>query len=254
MKILFLDLASNASSLLGTSSQTPNQGACIACVSEKKTESIRFIDHRIGDAGIMPVIDEVLKEAGWTDHDLTHVACVTGPGGFTSLRMAVTLANTYSDQLGIAMAGINLSDLYKSRAFVPPASPPNPLSFSHHTPTRRGGTAVLQNILPSKAPFLLAGDRGRIWMHSTKKTQLFVRSFGSTQWPEPTLISVEDLVSQLPEDISIIGEILPEHREAIAAKHPVYPEIAPIAEILPAFLADLPYTTEALTPWYGRGW
>ncbi len=209
MNILFLDLASN--------SHTPNQGACIACVSEKKTESIRFIDHRIGDAGLMPLLDEVLQEAGWTDHDLTHIACVTGPGGFTSLRMAVTLANTYSDQLQIPISAVHLSDLYKQR-------------------------------------LALNNQQSAIWLHSTKKTQLFVRSVTGDQWPEPTLINLEDLIAQLPENASIIGEVLPEHREAIAGKAPEYPSIAAIPEILPAFLATLSYNREALTPWYGRGW
>jgi tRNA threonylcarbamoyl adenosine modification protein YeaZ len=208
MKILFLDLASN--------SQTPNQGACIACVSDKKTESIRFIDHRLGDDSLMPFLDEVMKEAGWTDRDLTHIACVTGPGGFTSLRMAVTLANAYSDQLQIPIAGIHLSDLYKER-----------LAVSHER---------------------------LVWLHSTKKTQLFARSFHGDLWKEPTLVSVVDLVAQLPDGASITGEILPEHREAVSVKHPVYPVPAAIPEILPAFLADLPYTQSALTPWYGRGW
>jgi tRNA threonylcarbamoyl adenosine modification protein YeaZ len=210
MNILFLDLASNSS--------TPEQGACIACVSDKKTESILFADHRMPDDQLMPTLESALKQANWSDGDLTHIACVTGPGGFTSLRVAVTLANTYSDQLQIPMAGVHLSDLYWARIR---ASEP---------------------------------DAPTIWMHSTKKTQLFVRSFNGDQWPEPTLISVEDLVTQLPEGSSIIGEILPEQREAISPRNPEYPAILPIAEILPAFLANLPYTTAALTPWYGRGW
>lgn len=205
MKILFLDLASN--------SALENEGACIACVSDQKTEVIRFVDHRIGDSGVMPLLDEVLNEAGWTDQDLTHIACIAGPGGFTSLRLAVTLANTYGDQLQIPMVGINLSDLYRARMH----------------------------------------DDG-IWLHSTKKTQLFIRSFGFDQWSEPTLISVEDLAQQLPEGSSIVGEILPEHREAIAAKNPAYPTIKPIAEVLPNFLSTLRYEQTPLAPWYGRGW
>jgi len=216
MHILFLDLASNSGTL--------NEGACIACVSDNKTESITFTDHRLPDNQLIPALNEVLAQAGWNNKDITHIACVTGPGGFTSLRVAVTLANTYGDQLGIPMVGVNLSDLYAARTPVSPC----------------GGKGL--------------GDRGRLWLHSTKKTQLFIRSFDSDQWPEPTLIKLEDLVTQLPENAQIIGEILPEHREVIAGKHPSYPAIRPIVDILPDFLVHLPYTAEALTAWYGRGW
>lgn len=224
MKILFLNLASN--------SALPNEGACIACVSEQKTEAIRFIDNRIGDAGIMPLLGEVLAEATWDDRDLTHIACVTGPGGFTSLRLAVTLANTYSDQLQIPIAGLKLPDLYRTRA----------TSYEDDK---------LRDTRSSKLE-----ARSFIWLHSTKKTQLFIQGFGdaSTLWPEPMLIALEDLMTQLPQNISIVGEILPEHREAIAGKNPQYPEIASVADTLPRLLNDLPYTQKSLEPWYGRGW
>ena len=220
MRILFLDLASN--------SQTLGQGACIACVSDGKTESIRFIDHRIGDDGLMPMIDTVMKEAGWADRDLTHIACVRGPGGFTSLRMAVTLANTYADQLQIPVAGIHLSDLYREGLAV----------SGQHT----GGANRLSLTAPS------------VWLHSTKKTQVFARSFGGGPWPEPTLLSIDELLVQMPEGASVIGEILPEHRQAISSMHPVYPDIRSIPDILPAFLVKLAYSDSSLVPWYGRGW
>lgn len=224
MKILFLNLASN--------STLPHEGACIACVLEGKTEAIRFVDNRIGDAGIMPLLGEVLGEAGWGDRDLTHIACVTGPGGFTSLRLAVTLANTYSDQLQISIAGVKLSEVFKLRV----------TSYE----LREKGTLESRDL----------HSRNFVWLHSTKKTQLFIQGFGdaSTLWPEPILIALEDLVTQLPQNVSIVGEILPEHREAIACKNPQYPEIASVADTLPILLKDLPYAQKPLEPWYGRGW
>jgi tRNA A37 threonylcarbamoyladenosine modification protein TsaB len=244
MKILFLDLASNSAS--------DSEGACIACVecealaehetlseaersrrvSASKTQSIVFADHRVPDDQLLPTVERALTQANWTDRDLTHIACVTGPGGFTSLRVAVTLANTFADQLALPVVGVHLSDLYESRV------------TSHEL--RENKTLETRDLC----------SRNFVWLHSTKKTHLFICGFGEHAflWPDPVLISVEDLAAQLPEGSSIIGEILPEHREAIAGKHPEYPVIAPIPEILPAFLANLPYTQSALTPWYGRGW
>lgn len=211
MKVLFLDLASH--------SDAPDAGACIACVTDAKTEVIRFVDHRIGDDGLMKLLAEVLQEAQWTEKDLTHIACVTGPGGFTSQRVAVTLANVYSNLLHIPIAGIHLSDLWHQRV------------------------DSIKN-------------RSCMWLHSTKKIALFVRGFGdyAEQWPESALITLEDLVVQLPERATLIGEILPEHCAAIAEKQPEFVPLKPIADVLPSFLSNLMYSEKQLTPWYGRGW
>lgn len=211
MKILCIDLASHSSQ--------PGEGACVACVSGEKTEAICFIDHRIGDNGIMPVINDVMKEAGWNNKDLTNIACVTGPGGFTSLRMAVTLANVYGDQLNIPLAGVHLCDLYEAR---------NPKS-------------EIRNV---------------VWLHSTRKTQMFARGFGeyASIWEEPTLVSLEDLEQKLPNEVVITGELIPEHREALVSKNVTYAPVLPIAEALPGFLSTLDYHSSPLVPWYGRGW
>lgn len=219
MKILFLDLASNSIS--------PNEGACVACVTDKETVAIKFVDHRIGDDGIVPLITSVMDESGWTQKELTHIACVNGPGGFTSLRMAVALANVYADQLRLPVAAVHLSDLWAAR-----------ISSDKEATS---GQRLVANGYPLPA----------IWLHSTKKTQLFIRG---GDWQEATLISLEDLAMQLPEGAHVTGEILAEHRAAIAVKNPVFIDAQPIAEILPAFLSSHSYTEGSITPWYGRGW
>lgn len=227
MKTLFLDLASHASSAA--------DGACIACVSNDETVSLRFIHNRIGDSGILPVLEEVVTEAAWTPNDLTNIACVTGPGGFTSLRMAVTLANTYADQLRVPVAGVHLSDLYGARVALQAAS-----------------------CKPPEAD--LEADRLKpesfVWLHSTKKTHVFIRGFGqfAAQWKEPTLISVEELVASLPEQALLTGEVIPEHRAALEVKQVQYLPVATLANTLPSFLVAQQYTSNILVPWYGRGW
>lgn len=221
VRTLFLDLASN--------STLPDEGACIACVTEKETVAIEFVDHRIGDDGILPLIEKVMEQAGWTHKDLTNIACVNGPGGFTSLRMAVALANTFADQLKLPMAGVHLSDLWNARI----SKDDKRLEVSDKQ--------LAANSYPLTA----------IWLHSTKKTQLFIRG---GQWNEPTLISLEDLVAQLPEGAHVTGEILPEHRQAIAVKNPVFIESRKIVDTLPRFLSSLEYQDSSITPWYGRGW
>lgn len=210
MRTLFLDLASHASS--------PGEGACIACVGEEKTASIRFADHRIGDDGLLPLLDDVLREAGWTEKDIARIACVTGPGGFTSLRMGVTLANVLADQLRIPLAGVHLSEVYAARA-----------------DDRRSPPASF------------------IWLHATKKKELFVRGFGDYMplWPEPVLIPLDDLVAAYPRNAPYVGEVLPDQ---LAALQPSPLPLAPLADALPAILQRCTYADQPIAPWYGRGW
>lgn len=213
MRLLFLDLASHSSA--------PDAGACIACVTEEKTAAIRFVDHRIGDDALLPLLDETLRDAGWKDADLTHIACVTGPGGFTSLRMAVTLANVLADQLRIPLAGVHLSDLYAAR---------------------------IEPLATSQSP-----ETSFIWIHATKKQELFVRGFDTYAglWPEATLVSLDDLVATFPQNTPFAGELLPEQRARLV---PADAPLSPLADTLPGVARHLSYADAPLTPWYGRGW
>jgi len=127
----------------------------IGCITDAVVTS-EDVSNRINDGELIPIVKGVLEEAGWKLSDLTHIVCVVGPGGFTSLRVAVTFANVLADQLEIPSAGVHLSEIYAAR-----------------------GVGV--------------GGRGWesvYWMHSTKKDQLFVRG---GKWDEPTLISLNDI-------------------------------------------------------------
>ena len=207
MHTLFLDLASH--------------NGFLAAVTADAVVASHAVDHRIGDHELIPLIETVLSEAGWTYADLTHVACVTGPGGFTSLRVAVTCANVLADQLRIPSAGVHLSELYRERSAV-------------------------------------SDQRSDVyWLHSTKKDQLFVRG---GQWKEPSLVVLADFLQSCPKKLSWCGELIDEHRKAIAdvadmvslSNHES--PLRNIEEILPAFLAGLHYERKPLEPWYGRGW
>ena len=229
MRTLFLDLASH--------SDVPSQGASSACVDTNETRSIRFVDHRMSDDQLMPLIKGVVQEAGWTYKDLTHIAVVKGPGGFTSLRMAVTLANVFADQLQIPSVGVHLSDVYEARV-------------NYELRSKNYGAAEMHN-----SQFLIPNSF--LWFHSTKKTELFIRTFGleDSPWIEPVLISIDDLLAttyNLPPSWS--GELIPAHREALASKNLEPAPLASLEDALPAFLSAQTYDKELVLPWYGRGW
>ncbi len=220
MKALFLNLASNNSSV--------DAEACFALVSDDKTIVCTPVDHRIGDSGIIPLLEASLAKAGWTYKDLTHIACIVGPGGFTSLRMAVSLANVLADQLQITAAGIHLSDLYQARV-----------------PVKTSASDVF-----TRMPL--------IWFHSTKKTEVFVRTFGieNSPWTEPTLVPIDSLKDEHPllKNAVWSGELIPEHQTILTLQNLMPASLTSLADILPSFLSSQTYGTALLQPWYGRGW
>lgn len=204
MRTLFIDLASSKK--------------MFALVTDKKTLCSAEIDDRTGEELLLSVIGSLLKKAGWKFDDLTHIAAVTGPGGFMSLRVAVSLANALSWSLKIPIAGIHLSDLRASRLLNP-----NPDSF--------------------------------LWLHSTKKNLIFVRGFGefAKTWPEPVCITIDEFKakSRKLQASSYVGELIEEHKKVLKQLKMLDP-ILPVEKVLPKLLAGCAWKNEILSPWYGR--
>lgn len=206
MRTLYIDLASH--------------DGLLACMTGEAVAAAVPVNHRIDDAALMPLVEGILVNAGWSYRDLTQIACVIGPGGFTSLRVAVALANAVSHELGIPSCGIHLSDLYESR---------------------------IQNDESQKA----------LWVHSTKKHELFIRGFGDTQkkFPESACITTDELVRAVRErPLQWMGELIPEHRKIVDESGAKEAPLRPLEETLPEFLKQPNYQKQILTPWYGRNW
>src|SRR3989338_1305825 len=143
-------------------------------------------------------------------------------GGFTSLRVAVSFINTLSWALKIPSCGIHVSTLYAARA---------PITYT-----------------VSPIPY--------IWLHSTKKHELFVRGFGdfAAKWPEPILMTIDEALTMIPKDTIWCGELIAEHQDAFRRLLSLPCSLQPTLAILPQFLAHQPYSSQILEPWYGRGW
>ena len=54
--------------------------------------------------------DELLREAGVEEADITHLAVGTGPGSFTGIRIGLAAARGLSFSLGIPVAGVSTLD------------------------------------------------------------------------------------------------------------------------------------------------
>jgi len=220
MNCLFLDPASNIGAL--------------SCVTEGKAVVFAEMDKRITDSQIVPLVEKTMKDAGWAHKDLTHIACVTGPGGFTSLRTGIAFVNVLQDQLNLPVAGIHLSDLYAARLEI------RDMGYEYE----KDGESRVSRL----------ASQNFIWLHSTRIDQCFVRGFGTyaEQWNDPTLIDIAELVSVIPDGALWTGELIPQHREKLPNIVPI--EIKPLADILPGYLATLAFEKKPLLPWYGRTW
>jgi tRNA threonylcarbamoyl adenosine modification protein YeaZ len=196
-----MDLASHAS--------------CLACVEDSTVRSFLAIDGRVDDQSLPDQLKDVWNKAGWKPTDIERIACVTGPGGFTSLRVAVTAANVLADQLHVPIAGVHLSELFAARANVP-----------------------------------------MLWVHSTRKTHVFVRVFGMSHpsWDEPTLVELDELATFAEARPAFCGDLLPEHAAILIQEGCAPVELAPVEKILPEFVNGLVFGKGQILPWYGRGY
>jgi hypothetical protein len=215
VQCLFLDLASHA--------------GLLACVTDDTVQVSVDVDRRLGDLELVPLAEGLLQRAGWVWKDLTHIACVVGPGGFMSLRVEVAFANTVADQLQIPSVGIHGSDLFAAR-LLPPV---------HPSPGMGEGTGVRA-----------------LWLHSTKKLELFVRGFGelSQQWPDAKHLTLEEFQSSVgdPPQAYWMGELIPEHHAIVDAIGMSPLPLRPLLDVLPALLASALFEQKLLLPWYGR--
>ena len=59
---------------------------------------------------ILPLIEQALAEAGWTQRGLDRIAVGVGPGSFTGLRVGIALAQGISEGLEVPLIGVGSLD------------------------------------------------------------------------------------------------------------------------------------------------
>jgi tRNA threonylcarbamoyladenosine biosynthesis protein TsaB len=60
---------------------------------------------------LLPAVDALLKQVGWTPAEVQLVAVSIGPGSFTGLRVGVTAAKVFAYAVGAEVLGINTSEV-----------------------------------------------------------------------------------------------------------------------------------------------
>ncbi|OGJ68592.1 hypothetical protein A3J34_04315 [Candidatus Peribacteria bacterium RIFCSPLOWO2_02_FULL_51_10] len=216
MKVLFIDLAGSEKKF--------------ALVSEERTVAQTAVDDHTEER-LVEILKVLLEKQKMRFDDLTHILAVTGPGGFMSLRVGISLANALSWALKIPIAGVHSSDLWFYRT-----------------------EAAIGNWQLANSQKLIANSY--LWLHSTKKNLLFIRGFGelSKEWPDPTLISIDELVAKSQKLIAncYLGELIEEHKKILKTFKPLKP-LLPVVDILPSLLKNCIWQKKTLAPWYGRG-
>ena len=137
-------------------------------------------------AELLPTIDRLTREQGWTPADLTHVFVSVGPGSFTGLRVGVTLAKTLAFSTGAILVAV---------------------------PTAR----VLLANAPTDARevvIVLDAKRGQVF------TARFTRDSANVDWLEAEPARLDTPAAALASagrPVHLIGEGIPYHADAIAA-------------------------------------
>jgi len=96
--------------VLGIDTATVVAGTAV--VTEGKTIAERFVNNRLTHSqNLMPMIDQVLKDAGVTSKDLDGLAVSIGPGSFTGLRIGLATAKGLAQVLNLSLAGVSTLDV-----------------------------------------------------------------------------------------------------------------------------------------------
>jgi len=93
---------------------TAGDGVSLALGDGAKVWSVRR-KVKAADEALWPALDGLLKKARRTLADLRGVACMTGPGRFTAVRIGVTFADTLARARGIPVVGLTRFEAFGLR-------------------------------------------------------------------------------------------------------------------------------------------
>ena len=207
-----------------------SMGVCSAAVlrtgPSERTMVLREAEMLRGHAeALMPMVEEVLAEAGVAPRDLDTIAATQGPGSFTGVRIAIAAAR------GLALTG--RATLYGTDSLTVMA--------------RR----ALVEGFTTAAPFAIAVD--------ARRGMLYFGLFGpdGSRLGGPMLLSPEDAVARLPETLSVCagsgGALVVEAAAEVGrALTSILPALQPGALALAELAAEDNERTPILRPLYLR--
>lgn len=143
-------------------------------------------------AQVVAIIDRLTRSAGWGPKDLQHLYLSIGPGSFTGLRIAVTLAKTLALVTGVKVVAV---------------------------PSVR---VLVENAPPDARHAIVVLD--------AKRGQIFTATFsrrsddpaGAWEQTSPERVdTLSNVIAKSPRPVHLVGEGIPYHRAAVPMDAPV---------------------------------
>src|SRR5687767_13904803 len=170
--------------------ETSGRVGSMAAVLDGSTVAEENFPHGLKHAAeIVPILDRLCRAQGWSPRELDELYVSAGPGSFTGLRIAITLAKTLAFATGVQVVPV---------------------------PTHR----VLALNAPTEA-------RNLVIVLDAKRDQIFTARFArevdAGPWVEHEPPHLDDLSSSLartPRPVHLLGEGIPYHSRFIPAGDP----------------------------------
>lgn len=131
-------------------------------------------------AGLLPLIDLLMRERGWAPGDLNQLYVSAGPGSFTGIRIGVTAAKALALAVGVRLVAV-----------------PSLAVIVDNAPAEAVHAAVL-----------LDAKRGQVFVARFERTDL-----GWTEREPAHLEALAEVVQRAPRPLYLLGEGLTQHRQ-----------------------------------------
>lgn len=167
----------------GLAIETSGRVGSIAVVEDGVVGEEQQFPHGLQHAAqIVPIIDRLCAARGWKPADLNHLYVSAGPGSFTGLRIATTLAKTMAFATGVRIVAVPTVDV------------------------------LVRNARPEAQHAIIVLD--------AKRDQIFTARFErrGDDWltREPAhLDRLSDMIARAPRPVHLIGEGLPYHQKHV---------------------------------------
>jgi tRNA threonylcarbamoyladenosine biosynthesis protein TsaB len=133
---------------------------------------------------LMPAARRLCQAAGWQPEMIEQIYLSTGPGSFTGLRIAISVARAMAQAIGCKLVGVSTVDVLA-----------------------RNAPDHAQNLIVA-----LDAKRGQIFgARYARQAHDMVRTAG------PALVDPTEFVRQTPTPVAVLGEGIDYHRAALEA-------------------------------------
>ena len=158
-------------------------------------QSARFRADSNHAAELLPTIDELCRPLNWVPSDIDHVYLSIGPGSFTGLRIAVTLARTLALSIRADVVAVATLEVIAQNA-------------------------MLVDEPPLHVAVLLDAKRGQVYSAAFEQEEgRYARTV------EACIADPIEFLSGLPQPVCVLGEGITYHREGLACvAHTELPE------------------------------